>query len=56
MIIRRDGSWLESGGAPAGMFPDWIYAEGTAQLKLAGMRCQGKVESSGFGNLQDPLK
>ncbi len=34
MVIRRDGSvtWLESGGAPVGMFPDWIYEEGTVQL------------------------
>src|SRR5712664_1404818 len=25
MVIRRDGSvdWLETGGAPVGMFPDW---------------------------------
>jgi len=34
MVIRRDGSivWLETGGAPAGMFPDWTYEEGTVQL------------------------
>jgi hypothetical protein len=27
MIIRQDGSviWLETGGAPVGMFADWIY-------------------------------
>ena len=35
MILRRDGSivWLETGGAPVGMFPDWIYEEGAVQLK-----------------------
>jgi phosphoserine phosphatase RsbU/P len=34
MVIRRDGSvtWLESGGAPVGMFPDWSYEEGVVQL------------------------
>ncbi len=34
MVIRRDGSvtWLEDGGAPVGMFPDWIYEEGIMQL------------------------
>ena len=34
MILRRDGSieWLETGGAPAGMFPDWSYEEGAVQL------------------------
>lgn len=34
MVIRRDGSvvWLERGGAPAGMFPDWNYEEGLVQL------------------------
>jgi phosphoserine phosphatase RsbU/P len=34
MVIRRDGSvtWLETGGAPVGMFPDWTYEEGTLQL------------------------
>ena len=34
MVIRRDGSvvWLQAGGAPVGMFPDWIYEEGTVQL------------------------
>jgi phosphoserine phosphatase RsbU/P len=31
MILRRDGSilWLETGGAPVGMFPDWKYEEAT---------------------------
>ena len=35
MIIRRDGTmvWLETGGAPVGMFPDWPYEEGVVQLK-----------------------
>jgi len=35
MIVRRDGSilWLETGGAPVGIFPDWTYEEGTIQLK-----------------------
>jgi sigma-B regulation protein RsbU (phosphoserine phosphatase) len=34
MVMRRDGSidWLETGGAPVGMFPDWRYEEGTVQL------------------------
>jgi sigma-B regulation protein RsbU (phosphoserine phosphatase) len=34
MVIRRDSSiiWLETGGAPVGMFPDWTYDEGTVQL------------------------
>lgn len=34
MVIRRDGSttWLETGGAPVGMFPDWSYEEGSVRL------------------------
>jgi len=34
MVLRGDGSitWLEAGGAPVGMFSDWIYEEGSAQL------------------------
>jgi phosphoserine phosphatase RsbU/P len=34
MVIRRDGSaiWLETGGPPVGMFPDFTYEEGTVQL------------------------
>jgi sigma-B regulation protein RsbU (phosphoserine phosphatase) len=34
LIIRRDGSidWLETGGAPVGIFPDWRYEEGAVQL------------------------
>jgi sigma-B regulation protein RsbU (phosphoserine phosphatase) len=34
MVIRRDGAifWLETGGAPVGMFPDWPYEEGVVQL------------------------
>jgi len=34
MVIRRDGSimWLEAGGAPVGMFPDWTYEECAVQL------------------------
>jgi phosphoserine phosphatase RsbU/P len=34
MVVRVDGSifWLTSGGAPVGMFPDSIYAEGSVQL------------------------
>ena len=34
MVIRRDGSilWLETGGAPVGMFPDWKYEEGLVEL------------------------
>ena len=34
MVMRRDRSieWLEAGGAPVGMFPDWRYAEGAVPL------------------------
>jgi sigma-B regulation protein RsbU (phosphoserine phosphatase) len=34
MVILRDGSieWLETGGAPVGMFPDWTYEEGSVRL------------------------
>ena len=34
MVIRRDGSvdWLETGGAPVGMFPDSTYGEGRVRL------------------------
>ena len=34
-IMRRDGSieWLETGGAPVGMFADWPYEEGAVQLE-----------------------
>ena len=34
MLLRRDGSvdWLETGGAPLGMFPDWPYEEGVVRL------------------------
>jgi len=39
MVIRRDGSisWLETGGAPVGMFRDWIYEEGAVQLNPSDM-------------------
>jgi phosphoserine phosphatase RsbU/P len=35
MIIRRNRSveWLEAGGAPLGMLPDWTYEEGSVQLE-----------------------
>ena len=35
VVIRRDGSvlWLETGGVPVGMFPDYVYAEGAVQLE-----------------------
>lgn len=35
IIMRQDGSvtWLERGGAPAGMFSDWTYEEGSVQLR-----------------------
>jgi phosphoserine phosphatase RsbU/P len=34
IVIRCDNSilWLETGGAPVGMFPDWKYEEGVVQL------------------------
>lgn len=34
VVLRRDGSidWLEDGGAPVGIFPDWTYEEGTVHL------------------------
>lgn len=34
MVLRQDGSidWLETGGAPVGMFADSAYGEGTVQL------------------------
>ncbi len=34
MVMHRDGSvdWLETGGAPVGIFSDWTYDEGTVQL------------------------
>jgi phosphoserine phosphatase RsbU/P len=34
MVIGRDGSviWLETGGAPVGMFADWTYEEAAVQL------------------------
>jgi len=34
MILHRDGSvtWLETGGAPVGMFSDWSYEEGCVPL------------------------
>lgn len=35
MVMGRDGSitWLETGGAPVGTFPDLRYDEGTVELK-----------------------
>jgi phosphoserine phosphatase RsbU/P len=35
MVIRPDESivWLETGGAPVGLFPEWIYEEGSVQLE-----------------------
>jgi phosphoserine phosphatase RsbU/P len=35
VILRRNGSteWLETGGAPIGMFPDSIYQEGLIKLE-----------------------
>lgn len=34
MVLRRNGAihWLETGGAPVGMFPDWTYEEGAVPL------------------------
>lgn len=39
MMIRRDGSvaWLETGGAPVGIFPDWNYQEGVVHLEPGDM-------------------
>ena len=33
-VLRRDGAvdWLETGGAPLGIFPDWLYHEGVVHL------------------------
>jgi sigma-B regulation protein RsbU (phosphoserine phosphatase) len=35
IVIRRDGSiqWLETGGAPVGMFSDWPYEAGAIELR-----------------------
>lgn len=35
IVIRHDGSilWLETGGVPVGMFPDYACAEGAVQLE-----------------------
>ncbi|HEX5229984.1 MAG TPA: PP2C family protein-serine/threonine phosphatase [Bryobacteraceae bacterium] len=35
MIVRRDGTvtWLETGGAPVGLFADWTYEEGVVRLE-----------------------
>lgn len=51
MVLRRDGSvtWLETGGAPVGMFPDWSYEEGAIQLDPGDMviaYTDGVVESA----------
>jgi sigma-B regulation protein RsbU (phosphoserine phosphatase) len=34
LVVRRDGSieWLETGGAPVGMFSDWPYEQDAVQL------------------------
>jgi phosphoserine phosphatase RsbU/P len=34
MVVSREGSvtWLETGGAPVGMFADWTYEEAAVQL------------------------
>jgi sigma-B regulation protein RsbU (phosphoserine phosphatase) len=34
IVLRADGSmdWLETGGAPVGMFPEWPYEEGLIEL------------------------
>src|SRR5262245_61684695 len=34
MILRRDGSidWLDTGGAPVGMFGDWDFEEGSVSI------------------------
>ena len=39
MVLRRDGSiiWLETGGAPVGLFADWTYEQGAIQLKAGDM-------------------
>ena len=39
IVMRRDGSidWLETGGAPMGMFPDWAYEESVVQLNSGDM-------------------
>lgn len=39
MIMRRDGStvWLEAGGPPIGVFPDWTYEECVVELNPGDM-------------------
>lgn len=39
MVIRRDSSiiWLETGGAPVGLFADWTYEEDAIQLNPGDM-------------------
>lgn len=34
LVRRADGTfeWLETGGAPVGMFPSWMYAQGSVTL------------------------
>jgi sigma-B regulation protein RsbU (phosphoserine phosphatase) len=34
ILVRANGSvlWLESGGAPVGLFPDWKYQEGVVEI------------------------
>src|SRR5204862_64173 len=39
IVLRRDGSvdWLETGGAPLGLFPDWPFEEGVVHLHPGGL-------------------
>ena len=57
VVMRRDGSiiWLETGGAPVGMFPRWHYEEGAVQLNSGDVvvaYTDGVVEASDpFGEM-----
>ena len=57
IVMRRDGSidWLETGGAPVGMFPDWPFEEGAVQLNsgdLVVAYTDGVIEAENpFGEL-----
>ena len=57
LVLRRNGSidWLETGGAPVGMFPDWQYEDGSVELRpgdLVVAFTDGVIEAeNSFGQL-----